>query len=150
MSFDVASREALERRVIAFAGSEASTHRVDTCTVVCSCGCGCLSTTPQFYGFLEAHLWPDQIRFTIRMPFTGMVGLIARLLERLFLFYAKVKGFKSHLVMIRFMDGTFVQCEPIALRIGRRDFCTERGCKWILLGTANVDAEFDESTPEAK
>jgi hypothetical protein len=141
----VASGETLQKQVVDIAGSEAVTypHGIVSMTETCSCGCGCL-TEVNLSAMIDAHLWPDQIRFTLKgIDTVGVFGFCVRAIFRILMFYACHKTFSGKLVMLKFADGARLQCEPIGLRAGRRDFCTERGCKWWMLGTSNgIDAEF--------
>lgn len=96
------------------------TFDVKRLVIVCPCGCGVLSDV-ECHGFVQAHVWPDQIRFTMK----------SRFLSWLFWRVFKVKPIRGLLVMLEFTDGKRLQCEPVSLKPGRYpDICTDRPCLW--------------------
>jgi hypothetical protein len=58
------ARHPTARRVIGHSDTNPATYQVQVMTVQCPCGCGALTVIP-FRGILYAHLWADQIRFTV-------------------------------------------------------------------------------------
>ena len=99
------------------------TFDVEAATVVCECGCGALTRVP-FRGALQAHIWPDQIRFTFKVLSRTLWWMLR---IRMWLTGGEFKGL---LVLLEFTDGRRIQCSPTALRLGHRDFCTERPCQY--------------------
>lgn len=96
------------------------TYPVQIMTVQCPCGCGALTVIP-FRGILYAHLWADQIRFTVRHSkfWTSVATWPLR------------KGVRARLVMLEFTTGERVQCEPAQLARGHYgDLATRRPCAW--------------------
>lgn len=98
---------------------QAMTFEVERMTVACPCGCGAL-TAIQCHRFVLAHLWPDQIRFTLKL----------RWVERIVAWMLR-GGIKGRLVLLEFADGSRVQCPPSAMFVGARgDFATVRDTPW--------------------
>lgn len=99
---------------------EAETLPVSVMTVDCPCGCGALSRIP-CGGYVLAHLWPDQIRFTLQSRW------LSWFVWRLF----KLRSPKGRLVILEFSGGGRLFCAPTRLHVGRKpDLATERPLKW--------------------
>lgn len=96
------------------------TFDVKAMTVACPCGCGALTHIP-FRGRLQAHVWPDQLRFTFK----------SRIAQILVGFLFRLKSPKALLVLIEFTNGIRLQCAPSKLHRGKGgDFATDRPCDW--------------------
>lgn len=99
---------------------QAETLAVSVMVVDCPCGCGALTRIP-CGGYVLAHLWPDQIRFTLKLRPLGW------LVWRLF----RCRPPKGRLVILEFSEGGRLFCSPAALRPGHGpDLATERPLKW--------------------